>query len=77
MQFIHVPQSRGNQEIGHLGEESDRDVVCHPYYLSYVGGYLMKEVLAVVGDFNIGGEIINIVKFEDKTAIIGKRRATR
>ena len=34
------------------------------------GEYLMKEALAEVGDFNIGGRIINKVRFADDTDII-------
>ena len=36
------------------------------------GEYLMKEALAEVGDFKIGGRIINKVRFADDTAIIAK-----
>jgi len=32
----------------------------------------MKEALAEVGDFKIGGRIINKVRFEDDTAIIAE-----
>ena len=32
----------------------------------------MKEALAEVGEFKIGGRIINKVRFADDTAIIGK-----
>ena len=40
-----------------LEEESDRDVVCHQCYL--YNKYLKEETLAEVGDFKIGGRIIN------------------
>ena len=36
------------------------------------GEYLMKEALTEVGDFKIGGRIINKVRFADDTAIIAK-----
>ena len=32
----------------------------------------MQEALAEVGDFKIGGRVINNVRFEDDTAIIAK-----
>ena len=32
----------------------------------------MKEILALVGNFKIGGRIINKVRFADDTAIIAK-----
>ena len=32
----------------------------------------MKEALAEVGDFKIGGRIINKIRFADDTAIIAK-----
>ena len=54
--------------VWRLEEESVRNAACHPYYLTY----LMKEVLAEVGDFKIGGRIINKVRFADDKAIIAK-----
>ena len=36
--------------------------------------YIMKETLSEVGDFKIGGRIINKVRFEDDSAIIAKPR---
>ena len=35
-------------------------------------GYLMKEALAQVGNFKIGGRIINKARFVDAMAIIAK-----
>ena len=32
----------------------------------------MKETLAVIGDFKIGGKIVNKIRFADDTAIIAK-----
>ena len=43
-----------------------------PILFNLYGEYLMKEALAEVGDFKIGGRIINKVRFADDTAIIGK-----
>ena len=40
--------------------------------INIYGEYLMKEALTEVGDFNIGGRIINKVRFADDTAIIAK-----
>ena len=34
--------------------------------------YLTKEALTEVGDFKIGGRIVNKVRFADNTAIIAK-----
>ena len=42
-------------------------ILCNLY-----GKYLMKEALTEVGDFRIGGRIINKVRFADDTAIIAK-----
>jgi len=36
------------------------------------GEYLIKKALAEVGDFKIGGRIINKVRFADDKAIIAK-----
>ena len=48
-----------------------RRVCCISLKLSNLyGEYLMKEALAEVGDFKIGGRIINKVKFADDLAII-------
>ena len=55
-----------------IGRGSDRDVACHPYYFNLYGEYLIKEALGEVGDFKIGGRIINKVRFADDTAIIAK-----
>ena len=43
-----------------------------PILFNLHGEYLMKEVLAEIGDFKIGGRIINKVRFADDTAIIAK-----
>ena len=43
-----------------------------PILFNLYGEYLMKEALAEVGDFKIGGRIINKVRFEDDTAIVAK-----
>ena len=41
-----------------------------PILFNLYGEYLMKEALAEVGDFKIGGRIINKVRFANYTAII-------
>ena len=38
----------------------------------FSGKYLMKEALDEVGNFKIGGRIINKMRFADGTAIIAK-----
>jgi Reverse transcriptase (RNA-dependent DNA polymerase). len=43
-----------------------------PTLFNQYGEYLMKEALAEVGDFKIGGRIINKVRFADDTATIAK-----
>ena len=50
-----------------MKEESD--VVYHTLLINLYGDYLIKESLAEVGDFKIGGRIINKVRFSDDTAI--------
>ena len=42
------------------------------FILATSGDYLMKETLTEVGDFKIGGRIINKIRFADDTAIIAK-----
>ena len=54
-----------------LEEESDRCCML-PILFNLYGEYLMTEALAEVGDFNIGGRIINKVRFAEDTAIIAK-----
>jgi Reverse transcriptase (RNA-dependent DNA polymerase). len=48
-----------------------------PILFIIYGEYLIKEALAELGYFKIGGRIINKVRFADDTAIIAKtyRRA--
>ena len=43
-----------------------------PILFNLYGEYLIKEALAEVGDFKIGGRIIKKVRFVDETAIIAK-----
>ena len=43
-----------------------------PILFNLNGEYLTKEALAEVGDFKIGGRIINKVRFADDTAIIAQ-----
>ena len=43
-----------------------------PILFNLYGEYLMKEALAEVGDFLIGGRFIKIVRFANETAIIPK-----
>ena len=43
-----------------------------PILFNLHGIYLMKEALAEVGDFKIGGRVTNKVRFADNTAIIPK-----
>ena len=51
-----------------LEEESGRNVVLFNLY----GEYLMKEALTKVGNFKIGGMIVNKVRFADNAAIMAK-----
>ena len=43
-----------------------------PILFNLYGEYLIKEALTEVGDFKIGGRIINKARFADDTAIIAK-----
>ena len=43
-----------------------------PILFNLYGEYLMKEALAEVGNFKIGGRVINKLKFADYTTIIAK-----
>jgi Reverse transcriptase (RNA-dependent DNA polymerase). len=43
-----------------------------PILFNLYGEYLMKETLAEVGHFKIGGRIINKVRFADDAALIAK-----
>jgi hypothetical protein len=43
-----------------------------PILLNLYGEYKMKEAFAEVGDFKIGGRIINEIRIADDTAIIAK-----
>ena len=43
-----------------------------PILFNLYGEYLTKEILAEVGDFKVGGRLINKVRFVNNTAIIAK-----
>ena len=43
-----------------------------PILFNLCGEYLMKEAFPEIGDFKIGGRIINKVRFTDDMAIIAK-----
>ena len=47
-----------------LGEEVDKDAVCHQR--------LTKEALDGLGDFNIGGQIIQTLKYADDLVLMAK-----
>ena len=48
-----------------------------PILFIIYGEYLIKEALAELGYFKIGGRIINKVRFADDTAIIAKTQNSR
>ena len=67
MQLIHgkTVKLRLNQgEIGSvkIGRGVIQRCCMSPILYNLYGDYLMKEALAEVGDFKIGGRIINMVK---------------
>ena len=55
-----------------IGRRVRQGCCMSPILFKLYGEYLMNEALTEVGDFKIGGRIINMVRFADDTAIIAK-----
>ena len=53
-----------------LEEELDKDAVCQPIVFNLNSECLTKEALDGLGDFNIGGQIIQTVKYADDLVLI-------
>ena len=68
--YLYMGQKRNRQWV--IGRGVRQGCCMSPILFNLYGEYLMKEVLAEVGDFRIGGRIINKVRFADDTAIIAK-----
>ena len=67
-QFIHL----GETDSIKIGRGVRQRCCMSPILFNLYGEYLMKEAFTEVGDFKIGGRIINKVRFADDTAIIAK-----
>ena len=55
-----------------LEEELDKDAVCHQFCSIFYSECLTKEALDGLGDFNIGGQIIQTVKYAEDLVLMAK-----
>jgi len=55
-----------------LEEELDKDAVCHQFCSKLYSEFLTKEALDGLGDFKIGGQIIQTVKYADDLVLMAK-----
>ena len=55
-----------------LEEELDKDAVLSPTLFNLYSEYLAKEALGGLGDLNIGGQIIQTVKYADDLVLMAK-----
>jgi predicted nucleotidyltransferase len=57
--------------VSRLEEELDKDAVCHHFYSTY-SEYITQEALEGLGDFKVGGQIINMVRYADDLVLLAK-----
>jgi len=55
-----------------LEEELDKDAVCHQFCSTCTVNCLTKEALEGFGHFEIGGQIINTLKYADDLVLLAK-----
>ena len=71
-QRVKLRLNQGETDRVEIGRRVRQGCCMSPILFNLYGEYLMKEALTKVGDFKIGGRIINKVRFADDTAIIAK-----
>ena len=71
-QRVKLPLNRGETNSVETGRGVKHGCCMSPILLNLYGEYKMKEAFAEVGDFKIGGRIINEIRIADDTAIIAK-----
>ena len=71
-QRVNLHLNQGETDGVKIGRGARQGYCMSPILFDLYGEYLMKEALAEVGDFKIGGRIINKVRFAEDTAIITK-----
>jgi len=55
--------------VWRLEKELEKDAVCHQFF-NFYSECLTKEALDGLGDFNIGGQIIQTVKYADDLVLM-------
>ena len=71
-QSVKERLNQGETDSVKIGRGVRQGRCMSPILFNLYGEYLMKEALAEVGDFKIGGRIFNKIRFADDTAIIAK-----
>ena len=69
---VKLRLNQGETDCVKIGRGVRQGYCMSPILFNLHGEYLMKDALTEVGDFKIGGRIINKVRFADETAIIAK-----
>ena len=59
-------------KVCRLEEELDKDAVFSPILFNLYSECLTKEALGGLGDFNIGGQIIQTAKYADDLVLMAK-----
>jgi Reverse transcriptase (RNA-dependent DNA polymerase). len=62
--------SQGKTDSVEIGREVRQGIGCYTILFNLYGESIMKEELCEIGNFKIGGRIINKVRFADNMAII-------
>ena len=71
-QSVKLSHSQGETDSVQIGRGVRQGCCMSPILSNLYGKYFLKDALTDIGDFKIGGRIINKVRFADDTAIIAK-----
>ena len=71
-QRVKLRLNQGESDCVNIGRGVRQGCCMSSILFNLYGEYLMKEALAEVVDFKIGGRIINKIRILDDTAIIAK-----
>jgi hypothetical protein len=69
---MYSQSTEGRQEVCRLEEELDKDAVLSPILFNLYSECLTNEALDGLGDFKIGGQIIQTLKYADDLVLMSK-----